>query len=446
MNSKSKLKLLVGILTITTIFSFNNTIIGLTEADSGLIKYIYPSGDPSGITDTVNIQAAFDEASAFGSGSTVILSEGVFLIAHPILVVDFDGTFKGQGKDKTIVMNYFDENTPFPLEPRYYNYPLYFPSFFSFHLENKGINPENPANLRIADMTLKTIGHTEYHFWGGWVRVDYSFWNVFQVDIYNNYYDVKFNGIEIKGEYVTNPDGHYVPNLWAGISVWDRGPSTSIKNCYVENCMWPFEIGYTPNSGIKITENTIKNSFAGIRFISNYHLDVLISQNTFLNSPAFWTLGDEGGLYSIKHNDIIMPEDSYMAGIEAAGFYSFESPTLIISHNKIHSEDSLFFGPIYMEGIHDSTISHNIITGRGPAAMYLGVPVQTPGVPSSGLKLLMNDVENWEVADYTGSLGVFEGVAPIWLGTGTNNYLVIGRNAKETVFDQGTDNTIIDLP
>ena len=52
----------------------------------------------------------------------------------------------------------------------------------------------------------------------------------------------------------------------------------------------------------------------------------------------------------------------------------------------------------------------------------------------------MNDVENWEVADYTGSQwsGVFE-------GAGTNNYMVMGRNVRETVFDEGTNNRLIDL-
>ena len=59
----------------------------------------------------------------------------------------------------------------------------------------------------------------------------------------------------------------------------------------------------------------------------------------------------------------------------------------------------------------------------------------------------MNDVEIWEVADYTGSQwsGVFEGAAPIWLGAGTNNYMVMGRNVRETVFDEGTNNRLIDL-
>jgi len=448
MKIKTKSNLLVAILTLGTIIGFFTFFIGTTRADSAAI-YLDPSGDPTGTTDTFNIQAAFNYASTADSGSIIILGEGIFYLRHAILVGDFDGTFKGQGKGKTIIMN--TEDHPFPKIPNY-NWPV--PCFFWFYLENKGKDPESPANLQIADMTLKVVGYGEYHYWPGWIRADWTIWSVFKIDIYYEEckYNTNFNGIEIIGEYHTNPDGYYVPNLWTGISIWSYGPSTTIKDSHIENCAWPFEFGFEPNSNIKISKNTIVNSLMGIRFFLNDHINVKVSRNTFLNSPGFWSYGDEGGFYLIEHNDITVPIDSLCAGIEVGGFgpfgISLESPRLLISHNKIHSEDSLFWGPIYMEGIHNSIISHNVITGRGPAAMYLGVPVQTTGIPSMGLKLLSNDVENWEVADYTGREwpGTFEGVDPIWLGSPTSNYLVIGRNAGETVTDEGTDNIIIDLP
>ena len=69
--------------------------------------YSYPNKktfivSPSGEDDTENVQAAFDAAVAAGPGSTVKLTAGRFY-CNNIFVEDFHGTFKGAGKDVTII-------------------------------------------------------------------------------------------------------------------------------------------------------------------------------------------------------------------------------------------------------------------------------------------------------------------------------------------------------
>ncbi|MDO8123350.1 MAG: hypothetical protein Q6364_03130, partial [Candidatus Hermodarchaeota archaeon] len=55
------------------------------------------SGDTSGVTDTAQIQAAFDKAVEHRR-STVKLGPGTFYLNKEIVAVNFDGTFKGAGK------------------------------------------------------------------------------------------------------------------------------------------------------------------------------------------------------------------------------------------------------------------------------------------------------------------------------------------------------------
>ena len=67
---------------------------------------------PTGVDDTANIQCAFDEAVPAGPGSTVQLEEGTFYLSRDIVVLNFDGSFKGAGKGVSIVQNLDD--VPFP--------------------------------------------------------------------------------------------------------------------------------------------------------------------------------------------------------------------------------------------------------------------------------------------------------------------------------------------
>jgi hypothetical protein len=179
--------------------------------------------------------------------------------------------------------------------------------------------------------------------------------------------------------------------------------------------------------------------FGGIYFMHNNHLNAEVSRNEFINSPGPWIGINDAGSFLIIHNDIIMPIDSSYAGIEVWELSEIKSD-IVISNNKIQSENSLFWGPIWMLGVNDAVITNNKITGSGPTTMYVGLDFLGGGV--TGLMIKGNNVENWQVSDYYGFQGWFPGIAPIWLGWFTSNCIVVGHT-KHNVADSGTNNIFV---
>jgi hypothetical protein len=57
---------------------------------------------PNGVNDPSNLQAALDTCVAYGKDCTVQLAAGKCLTSQ-LVAYNFHGTFKGKGKDKTIV-------------------------------------------------------------------------------------------------------------------------------------------------------------------------------------------------------------------------------------------------------------------------------------------------------------------------------------------------------
>ena len=450
MKIKTKSKLLIAILTLATIMGFFTFAIGTTRADSEVI-YVDPPFSPE--TDTENIKDALQNAPP---GSTVILREGVYCLIRPIVVADFDGIFKGQGKGKTIIKNFFADGHPFPAEPSLWGAP----TFFSFYLVGEGTEPDSPANIEIADMTIKAIGYTDlwYHVPSG--DPDRSFIPIEIGTFGEYYYNAKFSGIEILGQWGQHPSLEYT-NILIGLLVVSDHLSDGlnsgefiISDCYIENAFTPFEIADIRNSYIEISQNTFTNcvynggliqftqntdlkftqnkittsQLAGLVLRFNNHSNAEISRNTLLNSPGFYLRNNDACSFLIEHNDIIMPIDSYLAGIEV---WDEMKSDFVISHNKIHSENSLYWGPIWMVGVKDAVITNNKITGSGPAAMYIGL-----GSWTTDLVIIGNNLKNFQVTGYVGQYGTFPEVARIWLGVGTRECLVVGGHSKENVLDE----------
>src|SRR5271166_2880931 len=57
---------------------------------------------PNGVNDTANLQGALDTCVAYGKDCTVQLAAGKYLTSQ-LVAYNFHGTFKGKGKDKTII-------------------------------------------------------------------------------------------------------------------------------------------------------------------------------------------------------------------------------------------------------------------------------------------------------------------------------------------------------
>jgi hypothetical protein len=91
---------------------------------------------PTGADDTANIQCALNEATALGAGSTVQLACGTYFTGL-VEVTGFAGTFKGAGKDLTIIHSV-------PNLPCGEAESAGFPSLFKFRL----------CHARVADLTF----------------------------------------------------------------------------------------------------------------------------------------------------------------------------------------------------------------------------------------------------------------------------------------------------
>ena len=112
---------------------------------------------PTEVDDTANIQCAFDWANARGPGMTVRLTPGTFHTAQ-IVVNDFNGSFRGSGADKTLIVNlpnlYVTPLDGF-INPPSADNPL--PFLFSF-IDGRFV---------IADMAVHVDGH-EGNVTTGW--------------------------------------------------------------------------------------------------------------------------------------------------------------------------------------------------------------------------------------------------------------------------------------
>ena len=122
-----------------------------------------------------------------------------------------------------------------------------------------------------------------------------------------------------------------------------------------------------------------------------------------------------------------------------------------IAHNKLILDDC-YWGGIFLGGLDDAIIAFNKISGTGFSAIYTGLwyafdPVQTENHQLilfndvSDFTAVTNDFIQWMIDE--GWLPADADAAPIWLGPGTNDFLVIGRGGPNTVNDLGTNNHII---
>ena len=176
MNAKTiRMSVLIALLCATAGVSLGMQLFGLQECriPNVVRAQQLPAQPQSHVTltpsssgdDTAQIEQAFETVKAAGPNGIVELREGTFTISRPVVVEDFDGTFKGAGRGLTVVENKIIPGG-FPAAPE----PLpAFPSLFAFVSTTRvarGGSADNPANLAFSDMTIKEHGVGEgyaYH-------------------------------------------------------------------------------------------------------------------------------------------------------------------------------------------------------------------------------------------------------------------------------------------
>jgi hypothetical protein len=129
---------------------------------------------PTGGDDTERLQAALDEASEAGHGAVIDLAAGTFRVGRPLIGLNFDGTIRGAGSQKTTVLADGSVNPDglFQLLPadeakalRFFRFPVLF-AFLERDVDRFGAPVTNRRSQRLVmqDLTLGANGQTVAHF------------------------------------------------------------------------------------------------------------------------------------------------------------------------------------------------------------------------------------------------------------------------------------------
>lgn len=422
---------------------------------------------PSGGDDTANIQNAFDAAVAAGPESIVELEAGTFYLSRPIVVVNFDGHFKGAGKDVTIVQDF--GHGPFPLtEP-----PLEpMPCLFAFYRDANGVPS---PHIKFSDMTIRATGKSvpwswhgfpPIHFFGHLVRVYGKVTGVEDFEVSCVSTSVERMGFEGKVD-PSSPFGFSVANGFqvSGENVWELG--TKGIGSLLFNYTKPLIGTHT------IVDSSFRNLGGSCLFVGLEGSTVEVKSNTFDNILLAFEIYDLSDTFAkFSQNNVenvhwcgvhaVQAEQSVL-GLDFDPIPEFlpELSTLLVSDNIIHCIefadgvvlrdyapmagetkrldatisrntiilDNTWYGGIFGFYAQDVEVKGNYITGTGFAGIYMGVSEDL----CAGWKIIGNDVEE-----------VIADIAPIWLGPGTSDCLVVGKG-DTYVWDEGTDNKLVNV-
>ncbi|MFX0079003.1 MAG: hypothetical protein ACFE8O_07135 [Candidatus Hermodarchaeota archaeon] len=219
---------------------------------------VAPSGNCE--ADTINIQAAFDMAAAAGPRSTVRLTKGTFYLCEPIVAVNFDGTFKGAGMDKTLINVPEDVEIPLPEDVNPFGVARL---FLFYHTPDYPMSEHRPAYLSIRDLSIQVEGKA----------APYDFFIFTEM--------VWLNAIDIIGKYTGIRDE--VPTYL----------NVDCKRIRIEGKVgnyWPF--GVNVNNGIQIAPGTIGGEFNNFPEHANpYYGTIKVSHCEFINTDSAFSLG-----------------------------------------------------------------------------------------------------------------------------------------------------------
>ena len=407
---------------------------------SGQVFTVSPSDNYE--DDSYAIQTALNNAVEAGPGSTVQLTEGTFYLNESIEVEGFVGSFKGAGKLKTIITTQGEINFDFPIG------------------DLEGLFIFRNGNIHISDMTVRISNPTPCTGLN---------WNVFQ-----NSFPSVFN---MTGNSVLDPPtteqniistfdnvqfiggfGYFYSfNVYSFINIGPEGnPNYLLNGSHnVTNC--EFQSASTCIEGVSSSNGnwTIGGSASsGNKFMNaNWAVQIRDCRNSYFNishnycENIYW-----GGIglcpwkYSNPFNSTL-PLSKYLVSnnyfeVEGIGdavvLWDWESESgskkmdAIVSNNKIYLNYTTYWGGgIYGLHVKDVLITNNNFWGNGPIGIYFGTEFEGPWDQCSNWVLKGNNMERFNAY-----------VAPIILGSGTNNCTVIGGSNKTNVLDIGKNNIL----
>ena len=290
--------------------------------------------NPSGGDDTQNILDAFEAAKAEGPGSTVYLSAGTFYVSKPVAVADFNGTFKGAGKDRTMIQVL--DGITFPLHADDTPKNIgggFWSDMFVFYMDEE----EDPLNMTVCNLSFyfnrPTVVYTPPFYPGSYQCVqsivtftgktnaiyDESEVNVHLYNLgfegensteYVNGYSVE-SAIYVIGEGILDADDNFLDD------------DVTLSKVLIEDCDF-----HSLNTGMALSEQ----SGSKVLIRDNYFSDML------MNSIFCWEI--DNSQYEITKNtldcaygaDIVFYNDIWNVPQE-------EPSEILIHHNMINASE-----------------------------------------------------------------------------------------------------------
>jgi hypothetical protein len=442
--------------------AFSIVNVGVVTAWNGSTHIIlspHPSGD-----DTAQIQAAFDMVAG-KKDSIIELTAGTFTISDPIQAVDFDGTFKGAGKDATTVQTVDGFGiTRLPLPP--------YGMVFVFYQENKGTSRCTATEVALADMTIFSVGNTQtwYHMgpmisylavvWitGGYEVLEGPNPTTYQVAGRTSFVSSSFTRVRIKGDmnaFLGTFDGIEIyeggtfnvvdgdvgvplgSNRFVGTHTITQSEFEDTWRCAVLGIglhSSSFKFGGSPGDG-----NVIRNMPISALFWNVYSCNIEVSycetfgSNMIAIFQEYWPVlqeevGPSPSRFYVARN-IIRPHPMFgVPGIliedapeDMGGIHTVN---LMAIRNTFICEGAM---AVLASHVDRAKLIRNTIEGTGP----FGILVNGP---SKHWLMLCNDFSEF-TAD----------VADIYMGPESTKCLAVVHDS-DSVIDDGTKNKIIRLP
>jgi len=410
---------------------------------------LMPTGDST--TDTENLRLALHD-SRLDNGGTLYLGQGTFYVHGALGRQDFDpvsstynltpfnGTIQGAGKDLTTiraVKGPGGENFEPVIQPKLdpsdperiniYAVLMMVGSYIGLKDLTFDSEPELMWDPDNAKWLAPWRGHNAYGGRGPTLYVGAGSWEGGFELIGTDLINVRFKGtVDTDG----SPTTGHLYQQWG-----DWGGVHNVKGCDAENSSnGAVQFLYMTNATINIggsRREKVTFTNAHLTSVDTRCIDcnVNVAHIETHDAPGVFFSTFHGNTQSsvaVTHSRINPIPDSLVAGVEM--WASSGEVSAVISNNKIHSEDSFPWGPIFIEGVSNGVISANKFTGRGPSAIYLGVYEWSPG----RFTLVGNNVQMWE----TTVNPWFLPAAPIWLGSFVTDSTVVGGNSYSNVFDE----------
>ncbi|NLD42269.1 MAG: hypothetical protein GX657_02115 [Chloroflexi bacterium] len=381
--------------------------------------YLSPSLDGD---DTEEIQAVFDEAAA-NPGSTIEFAAGDYYLSDTITAYNLSGNIRGAGSQETVLHTTTEVLFGLTVIP--------------------GIGPEGSDAVNAIMFRLFYEGDGLSLDWQGmgWdiegdpEPYDHAWWGVPQTGMYpiwiegvgeapvlnTNWRDIRMTGRERPGFLTAvNLYAHFFHNVagthgitdsrydtidygpaffnasGAVISIGGQRPKDQVT---ARNTWVGAMFGQNAHTHIEVMnmrvwrEDTPRTSAgAAVQVQANNGNQIHVSgletsqqSGVWMSIPGWAT---ERSTLLVEHSTILPDPTLDYAGIELWDNLGGMTD-IVISNNRIMMQDPYWGGPIVLNGTQSALISNNILSGRGPAAVWLGVF----GMPTSGVVVKGNNVQ-----------------------------------------------------